>query len=42
MEAEHGGGDHTIVVAAVHGLSAGPAARPLLFYPGRYAALAAC
>jgi flavin reductase (DIM6/NTAB) family NADH-FMN oxidoreductase RutF len=41
IEAEHDGGDHTIVVAAVHGLSAGPAARPLLYYRGRYASLAA-
>lgn len=41
VEAEHDGGDHTIVVAAVHALSAGPAARPLLYYQGRYAALAA-
>jgi len=39
VEAEHAGGDHTIVVAAVHGLSAGPSARPLLYYRGRYATL---
>jgi 3-hydroxy-9,10-secoandrosta-1,3,5(10)-triene-9,17-dione monooxygenase reductase component len=41
VEAEYDGGDHTIVVAAVHGLSADPSARPLLYYQGRYAALAA-
>jgi flavin reductase (DIM6/NTAB) family NADH-FMN oxidoreductase RutF len=41
VEAEHDGGDHTIVVAAVLGLSAGPAARPLLYYRGQYATLAA-
>jgi 3-hydroxy-9,10-secoandrosta-1,3,5(10)-triene-9,17-dione monooxygenase reductase component len=41
LEAEHDGGDHTIVVAEVHGLSADPSARPLLYYQGRYAALAA-
>ena len=41
VEAEHDGGDHTIVVAAVHELSAGPTERPLLYYQGRYAALAA-
>ena len=41
VEAEHDGGDHTIVVASVHGLSPGPAARPLLYYRGQYAALAA-
>jgi flavin reductase (DIM6/NTAB) family NADH-FMN oxidoreductase RutF len=41
VEAEHDGGDHTIVVAAVHALSAGPAARPLLYYRGQYASLAA-
>ncbi|MDX6345069.1 MAG: 3-hydroxy-9,10-secoandrosta,3,5(10)-triene-9,17-dione monooxygenase reductase component [Trebonia sp.] len=41
VEAEHDGGDHTIVVAEVHGLSADPSARPLLYYQGRYAALAA-
>ena len=40
VEAEHDGGDHTIVVAAVQGLSAGPSARPLLYYQGQYAALA--
>jgi flavin reductase (DIM6/NTAB) family NADH-FMN oxidoreductase RutF len=40
VEAEHDGGDHTIVVAAVHGLSAGPSARPLLYYRGQYATLA--
>jgi 3-hydroxy-9,10-secoandrosta-1,3,5(10)-triene-9,17-dione monooxygenase reductase component len=39
VEAEHDGGDHTIVVAAVHGLSAGRSARPLLYYRGRYATL---
>jgi flavin reductase (DIM6/NTAB) family NADH-FMN oxidoreductase RutF len=41
VEAEHDGGDHTIVVAAVHELSAGPSARPLLYYRGQYATLAA-
>lgn len=41
VEAEHDGGDHTIVVGAVRGLSAGPSARPLLYYQGRYATLAA-
>ena len=41
VAAEHDGGDHTIVVAAVLGLSAGPAARPLLYYRGQYATLAA-
>jgi flavin reductase (DIM6/NTAB) family NADH-FMN oxidoreductase RutF len=40
LEAEHNGGDHTIVVAAVHALSTGPAVRPLLYYQGRYATLA--
>jgi 3-hydroxy-9,10-secoandrosta-1,3,5(10)-triene-9,17-dione monooxygenase reductase component len=40
VEAEHDGGDHTIVVAAVHGLSAGRSARPLLYYRGQYATLA--
>jgi flavin reductase (DIM6/NTAB) family NADH-FMN oxidoreductase RutF len=41
IQAEHDGGDHTIVVAAVHGLSASPSARPLLYYRGQYATLAA-
>ena len=41
VQAEHDGGDHTIVVAAVHGLSADPSARPLLYYQGRYAVLCA-
>ena len=40
LEAEHGGGDHTIVVAAVRGLAANAQARPLLYFQGRYAALA--
>jgi flavin reductase (DIM6/NTAB) family NADH-FMN oxidoreductase RutF len=40
LHAEHDGGDHTVVVAAVRGLSADQAARPLLYYQGRYAALA--
>jgi 3-hydroxy-9,10-secoandrosta-1,3,5(10)-triene-9,17-dione monooxygenase reductase component len=40
LEAEHDGGDHTIVVARVHGLSANAEARPLLYYRGRYAVLA--
>jgi flavin reductase (DIM6/NTAB) family NADH-FMN oxidoreductase RutF len=41
LEAEHDGGDHTIVVAAVHSLSADPTARPLLYYQGQYTALPA-
>ena len=41
VEAEHDGGDHTIVVAAVLGLSASLSARPLLYYRGQYATLAA-
>ncbi len=40
LEAEHDGGDHTVVIAAVHHLSADPAARPLLYHHGRYAQLA--
>jgi flavin reductase (DIM6/NTAB) family NADH-FMN oxidoreductase RutF len=40
VEAEHDGGDHTIVVGSVHGLSAHPRARPLLYYRGRYVTLA--
>ncbi|MEU9267134.1 flavin reductase family protein [Streptomyces sp. NPDC048251] len=40
LEAEHDGGDHTIVVAAVHHLATTAQARPLLYHQGRYAALA--
>lgn len=36
LHAEHDGGDHTIVVASVHALGAAKAARPLLFFQGRY------
>ncbi|MGH3627711.1 MAG: flavin reductase, partial [Sciscionella sp.] len=36
---EHDGGDHTIVIAAVHHLAAAAEARPLLYHQGRYAAL---
>jgi 3-hydroxy-9,10-secoandrosta-1,3,5(10)-triene-9,17-dione monooxygenase reductase component len=41
LEAEHDGGDHTIVVAAVHSLSSDLTSRPLLYYQGQYTALAA-
>ncbi|WP_104088161.1 flavin reductase family protein [Arthrobacter sp. GMC3] len=34
---EYDGGDHTIVVGAVHALSARAEAEPLLFYKGAYA-----
>nr|AAZ38134.1 putative FMN-dependent oxidoreductase [Arthrobacter sp. KW] len=37
LHQEHDGGDHTIVVAAVHALSARSGAEPLLFYKGEYA-----
>jgi 3-hydroxy-9,10-secoandrosta-1,3,5(10)-triene-9,17-dione monooxygenase reductase component len=37
--AEYDGGDHTIVVAAVHHLAAASQVRPLLFHRGRYATL---
>lgn len=40
LEAEHDGGDHTIVVAAVHDLSAAAEVRPLLYYQSRYTSLA--
>jgi flavin reductase (DIM6/NTAB) family NADH-FMN oxidoreductase RutF len=40
VHAEHDGGDHTIVVAAVHDLAASDRTRPLLFHHGRYARLA--
>lgn len=40
LHAEHDGGDHTIVVAAVRHLSARQDAEPLLFFKGRYAGLA--
>ena len=40
LKAEHDGGDHTVVIAAVHHLSADPDARPLLYHHGRYAQLA--
>jgi flavin reductase (DIM6/NTAB) family NADH-FMN oxidoreductase RutF len=39
LEAEHNGGDHTVVIAAVHDLAADPGTRPLLFHHGRYAGL---
>lgn len=37
---EHDGGDHTIVVAAVHDLSTSADARPLLYHRSHYATLA--
>lgn len=40
LEAEYDGGDHTIVVAGVHDLSAATEVRPLLYYQSRYTALA--
>jgi flavin reductase (DIM6/NTAB) family NADH-FMN oxidoreductase RutF len=40
LEYEHGAGDHTIVVAHVTGLRAHPDRAPLLFFRGRYGALA--
>lgn len=36
LHAEHGGGDHTIVVAEVEDLGVVRDARPLLFFQGRY------
>jgi 3-hydroxy-9,10-secoandrosta-1,3,5(10)-triene-9,17-dione monooxygenase reductase component len=39
LEAEHNGGDHTVVIAAVHHMAADPEISPLLFHRGRYAAL---
>jgi 3-hydroxy-9,10-secoandrosta-1,3,5(10)-triene-9,17-dione monooxygenase reductase component len=39
LEAEHYGGDHTIVIAAVHYMAADQDTRPLLFHQGRYATL---
>jgi 3-hydroxy-9,10-secoandrosta-1,3,5(10)-triene-9,17-dione monooxygenase reductase component len=40
LRAEHDGGDHTIVVAAVRHLDARVDAEPLLFFKGRYAGIA--
>lgn len=40
LRAEYDGGDHTIVVAAVHRFMAANGARPLLFYRGGYGSLA--
>src|SRR6476661_3836181 len=40
LHAEHDGGDHTIVVAAVRHLDARGDAEPLLFFKGRYAGIA--
>lgn len=40
LHAEHDGGDHTIVVAAVRHLDARVDAEPLLFFKGRYAGIA--
>jgi flavin reductase (DIM6/NTAB) family NADH-FMN oxidoreductase RutF len=37
LVAEHDGGDHTIVVAAVHALERDPERHPLIFYRGHYA-----
>jgi 3-hydroxy-9,10-secoandrosta-1,3,5(10)-triene-9,17-dione monooxygenase reductase component len=39
LRAEHDGGDHTIVVAAVRHLDARVDAEPLLFFKGRYAGI---
>jgi 3-hydroxy-9,10-secoandrosta-1,3,5(10)-triene-9,17-dione monooxygenase reductase component len=39
LEAEHHGGDHTVVIAAVHHMAADPGTRPLLFHRGQYAAV---
>jgi flavin reductase (DIM6/NTAB) family NADH-FMN oxidoreductase RutF len=39
LEAEHDGGDPTVVIAAVHYMAADSGTRPLLFHRGRYAAL---
>jgi flavin reductase (DIM6/NTAB) family NADH-FMN oxidoreductase RutF len=39
LEAEHNGGDHTVVISAVHDLGVDPESRPLLFHRSRYAAL---
>ncbi|WP_298253638.1 flavin reductase family protein [uncultured Arthrobacter sp.] len=36
LQAEHDGGDHTIVVASVQGLGIHRSGDPLLFYRGRY------
>lgn len=36
LHQEYDGGDHTIVVAAVHALSARPDVDPLLFFKGNY------
>jgi flavin reductase (DIM6/NTAB) family NADH-FMN oxidoreductase RutF len=40
LHAEYDGGDHTIVVAAVHQLAVGAPADPLLFYRGGYGSFA--
>jgi 3-hydroxy-9,10-secoandrosta-1,3,5(10)-triene-9,17-dione monooxygenase reductase component len=40
LEEEHEAGDHTIAVARVLCLDAAPAAEPLVFHRGRYAAIA--
>ena len=37
LEAEHDGGDHTIVVGAVRALERRPGRHPLIFYRGHYA-----
>jgi 3-hydroxy-9,10-secoandrosta-1,3,5(10)-triene-9,17-dione monooxygenase reductase component len=37
LEAEHDGGDHTIVVGAVRALHSNPQRHPLIFYRGHYA-----
>lgn len=37
LYAEYDGGDHTIVLGAVHALDADPRRHPLIFYRGRYA-----
>ncbi|MEU2616856.1 flavin reductase family protein [Streptomyces sp. NPDC007157] len=39
VTAEYDGGDHTIVVAAVHDLAASPDGTPSLYYRSKYAAL---
>jgi 3-hydroxy-9,10-secoandrosta-1,3,5(10)-triene-9,17-dione monooxygenase reductase component len=39
IHAEHNGGDHTIVVGAVHDLAIASGCRPLVFHRGRYTTL---
>ena len=39
LDAEHDGGDHTIVVGRVQDLGSTPHHRPLLFFRGRYAGI---